>query len=71
MSDTKQQVASTPTVLHRQVMAAPAPKPGQPVPRPYPYADAPPFPANIGPQPAGMPLHACMGLNSCRGADRF
>ncbi len=45
--------------------------PGDPVPTPYPYGDAPVFTKTIGPQPAGLPLHACMGLNSCRGADRF
>ncbi|MDB5692473.1 MAG: hypothetical protein JWO81_1536 [Alphaproteobacteria bacterium] len=47
------------------------PQPGQPVPTPYPYADAPLFPTSIGPQPAGLPLHSCMGLNSCRGSDRY
>ena len=61
--------ANTPSVLRQVVHAAPVP--GQPVPVPYPYADTPPFPQEIGTQPAGMPLHACMGLNSCRGADRF
>lgn len=59
--------------------------PGTPVPSPYPYKDAPPFitqdemqslrDANtypdLGVQPAGMPLHACMGLNACAGADRY
>lgn len=50
---------------------APTPTPGVPVPSPYPYAGEPPFPKKIGPQPAGLPLHACMGLNSCKGADRF
>ncbi len=49
----------------------PALAPGVPVPRPYPYADSPPFPTKIGPSPDGMPLHACMGLNSCAGSDRF
>ena len=51
----------------------PAPPPGVPVPTPYPYAAEPAFPGPkvIGPQPAGMPLHACMGLNGCAGADRF
>jgi hypothetical protein len=44
---------------------------GEPVPTPYPYADAPAFPTKVGPGPAGVPLHACMGLNACRGADRF
>lgn len=47
------------------------PQPGQPVPVPYPYKDAPPWPTEIGPQPEGLPLHACMGLNSCRASDRF
>ncbi len=49
----------------------PAPPPGVPVPTPYPYAAEPAFPSTIGPQPQGMPLHACMGLNACAGADRF
>ncbi len=46
------------------------PGPGEPVP-PYPYDGVPAFPAEIGPQPPGLPRHACMGLNSCRGSDRF
>lgn len=52
---------------------SPAPAPGVPVPTPYPYADEPAFPgfSVIGPQPEGMPLHACMGLNACAGSDRF
>ncbi|MDR6116606.1 MULTISPECIES: ferritin-like domain-containing protein [unclassified Sphingomonas] len=50
---------------------ATTPAPGVPVPSPYPYAGEPPFPKAIGAQPAGLPLHACMGLNSCKGADRF
>ncbi len=45
--------------------------PGYPVPKPYPYADLPPFPKTIGPQPEYLPLHACMGLNSCRASDRY
>ncbi|MET0246194.1 MAG: hypothetical protein ABW182_05535 [Sphingomonas sp.] len=49
----------------------PAPPPGVPVPTPYPYAAEPAFPSTIGPQPQGMPLHACMGLNACAGSDRF
>lgn len=47
------------------------PLPGQPVPAPYPFAKEPPFPTKIAPQPQGMPLHACMGLNSCAASDRF
>jgi hypothetical protein len=47
------------------------PVPGQPVPPQYPFAKEPLFPKKIGLQPAGMPLHACMGLNSCAGSDRF
>jgi hypothetical protein len=47
------------------------PKPGEPVPKPYPFEDVPPFPVKVGPQPDGMPLHACMGLNSCAASDRF
>ena len=51
---------------------AATPKPGEPVPKPYPYpAPVPAFPANPAPSPLGMPLHACMGLNSCAGSDRF
>ena len=69
----------TPAVLRRrlraraapQTAAAPLPAPGVPTPRPYPYADAPHFVETVGPQPPGMPLHACMGLNSCRASDRF
>lgn len=49
----------------------PAPAPGVPVPTPYPYAAEPAFPVTIGAQPQGMPLHACMGLNSCKASDRF
>ena len=49
----------------------PASAPGVPVPKPYPYAAEPAFPKTIGDQPTGLPLHACMGLNSCAGADRF
>ena len=50
----------------------PAPAPGVPVPVPNPYiADPPVFPTSIGAAPAGMPLHACMGLNSCKASDRF
>lgn len=67
--------SSTPTVLNRTIVEATGqattPGPGVPTPTPYPYADAPPFPTSIGPQPTSMPLHACMGLNSCRGSDRF
>lgn len=47
-------------------------EPGEPVPAPYPYANQPKFiptPSNL--QPAGLPLHSCMGLNSCKGSDRF
>ena len=52
---------------------SPAPAPGEPVP---PYVYGPPVPAFpgwnvIGTQPEGVPLHACMGLNACAGADRF
>jgi hypothetical protein len=49
----------------------PAPPAGVPVPTPYPYAGEPDFPTTIGAQPQGMPLHACMGLNSCKASDRF
>lgn len=44
---------------------------GQPVPVPYLYDKTPAFPKTIGPQPEGMPLHSCMGLNACAGSDRF
>lgn len=50
---------------------APSSGPGEPLPNPYPFASAPPFPKVIGTQPAGLPRHACMGLNSCKGADRY
>ncbi len=49
----------------------PAPAAGVPVPTPYPYAGEPDFPTAIGTQPQGLPLHACMGLNSCKASDRF
>lgn len=51
----------------------PKPNIGDPAPFPYPYANAPTFPGPnvIGPQPEGMPLHACMGLNACKASDRF
>lgn len=42
-----------------------------PIPDPYPFRGTPAFPTKIGTQPIGMPLHACMGLNSCKGSDRF
>lgn len=47
--------------------------PGTPPPVPYPYANAPLFPGygTVGPQPSGLPAHSCMGLNSCKGSDRF
>lgn len=52
--------------------ATPTPTPpGVPVPTPYPYASEPDFIAPAAAQPQGMPLHACMGLNGCAGADRF
>lgn len=53
--------------------STPPVQPGEPVPTPYPYADEPAFPGYgvIGPQPEGLPLHACMGLNACAGSDRF
>lgn len=51
---------------------SPAPAPGEPVPVPNPYiCDPPIYPAKIGKGPDGMPLHACMGLNSCKASDRF
>jgi hypothetical protein len=51
---------------------SPTPAPGVPVPIPNPYIANPPgFPTKIADQPAGMPLHACMGLNSCKASDRF
>ena len=71
MADLPHKRSSTPTVLHQTLQASVLPQPGVPTPRPYPYAGSPPFPTKVGPQPLGMPLHACMGLNACRGADRF
>jgi hypothetical protein len=58
------------------------PMPGLPVPSPYPYpppsgptpyppTTVPAFPSNPAAPAMGMPLHACMGLNSCAGCDRF
>lgn len=47
------------------------PDAGKPVPTPYPYGDAPVFPTSPEPGAKGMPLHACMGLNSCKGSDRY
>jgi hypothetical protein len=44
---------------------------GKPVPTPYPYAQAPAYPTSPQQGPMGMPLHACMGLNSCQGSDRY
>ncbi|MET4694776.1 hypothetical protein [Endozoicomonas lisbonensis] len=45
--------------------------PGYPVPECYPFNNAPDFPKEIGQQPPGAELHACMGLNQCAGQDRF
>ncbi|WP_204102781.1 MULTISPECIES: hypothetical protein [Spirulina sp. CCY15215] len=48
------------------------PKAGEPVPQPYPYQEAPTWPQQIGtPLASAHPPHACMGLNSCKGQDRF
>ena len=46
---------------------------GQPVPAPYPYTNAPAFPAQPTADnlPQDLPLHACMGLNTCKASDRF
>ncbi len=45
---------------------------GEPKPKTkYPYKKAPKWPTTIGPQPHGLPSHACMGLNSCKASDRF
>jgi hypothetical protein len=44
---------------------------GVPTPTPYPYKNVPPWPTTVGVQPAGLPLHSCMGLNCCAGSDRF
>lgn len=49
----------------------PEPTNGEPTPEPYPYRDAPKWPFEIGTQPQGHSPHACLGLNSCKGADRF
>lgn len=52
-----------------------SPDPGTPVPTPYPYPDTPVFVPNTSGSavtlPEGLPLHACMGLNSCAGSDRY
>ena len=49
-------------------------------PQQYDVAQVPAFPTAaengsttpvIGPQPDGIPLHACVGLNCCQGADRY
>ena len=45
--------------------------PGEPTPEPYPYKDAPAWPKKNGSLPLGSVIHACMGLNSCKGQDRF
>ncbi|WP_298463934.1 hypothetical protein [uncultured Erythrobacter sp.] len=45
--------------------------PGEPVPTPYPFAKAPAFSKTVGTQPEGLPLHSCMGLNSCKASDRY
>ncbi len=50
------------------------PGPGEPVPAQNPFADSPTFPQkppSLDEIPAGLPLHACMGLNSCKASDRF
>jgi hypothetical protein len=67
MSDTAKTAAKSLPNLKQQ----PETGPGTPVPTPYPYADAPAFSQTIGSQPEGVPLHACMGLNSCKAADRY
>ncbi len=47
-------------------------QPGDPVPEPYPYQQAPTWPSTIGaPLEPAKPLHACMGLNHCKGQDRY
>jgi hypothetical protein len=53
--------------------AAAAPSgPGFPIPVPNPYiVDPPAFPEHAQTGVTGMPAHSCMGLNSCRGTDRF
>ncbi len=35
------------------------------------FAAAPAFPATVQAQAPGATIHACMGLNSCKGSDRF
>lgn len=40
-------------------------------PEPYPYVGTPVWPDTPGTQPQGVPEHACMGLNGCKGADRY
>lgn len=47
-------------------------KAGEPVPSPYPYKGTPTWPSTIGkPLEPAYPPHSCMGLNSCKGQDRF
>ena len=47
--------------------------PGDPTPdyAKFNFTGTPPWPKAIGQQPPGLPAHACMGLNSCQGSDRF
>ncbi len=46
--------------------------PGYPVPQPYPFEDAPTWPSKVGtPLQPAHPLHSCLGLNSCKGQDRY
>ena len=35
------------------------------------YTAAPAYPGTVQAQPPGADLHACMGLNSCKGQDRY
>jgi Ferritin-like len=44
---------------------------GEPVPTSYPYEGVPAFPPETLAGPRGMALHGCMGLNSCKGSDRY
>lgn len=45
--------------------------PGDPTPAEYPYKSAPVFPKQPYQFKEGTPLHACLGLNACKGLDRY
>ena len=61
--------------VHKPTPITSDPDAGAPVPTPYPFASAPVFVPSTKLTdrvlPEGLPLHACMGLNSCAGSDRY